>query len=453
MSILSKITIGAAGLTALGFSAYAVALIPTPLSTGVGPLTTVVSPESVTRSIVCSGDVVGYVGDSATISGISATTRVVSGGDITTDLTMDSATNGAAITNSGDSLKVAATEYGSVNTESVAGYLATECGDPLNDQWLIGGSTTTGRDTIITISNGSDVEARIDLEIWGSAGKVDAPGSQGIVVPARSQRSYSVAGFAPDENSPAIHLLSNGAAVWATLQTTVVRGLVPGGLDRIGPVATLTTSVFFPVFHVPSEKSIGKLLVDPSYSDVVAALRFLVPGETDATITITLDPYAEGESQIVTASIPAGSTLDLPITELSAGDWAVSVESDQPIAAAARVGFHDDSTGITDLAWASAAPAQTGIASVLVPDGASLGLTNNGDADATVTIAIGSDIGENFVVPARGNILIPVRQGILTVTSNSPISNTVFVLTRDGIATLRGLTAPIDASNVVVTHG
>ncbi|MEN9911273.1 MAG: hypothetical protein RLZZ441_841, partial [Actinomycetota bacterium] len=34
MSILSKITIGAAGLTALGFSAYSVAFIPTPLSTG-----------------------------------------------------------------------------------------------------------------------------------------------------------------------------------------------------------------------------------------------------------------------------------------------------------------------------------------------------------------------------------------------------------------------------------
>jgi hypothetical protein len=453
MSILSKITIGAAGLTALGFSAYAAAFIPTPLSTGIAPLTSVISPESVTRSIVCSGDVVGYVGDSATISGISATTRVVSAGGIATYLTMDSTTNGSAITNSGDSLDVAATESGSLNTESVAGYLATECGDPLNDQWLIGGSTTTGRDTIITISNGSDVEARIDLEIWGSAGKVDAPGSQGIVVPAQSQRSYSVAGFAPDEASPAIHLLSNGAAVWATLQTTAVRGLVPGGLDRIGPVAAPTTSVSFPVINLPTEKSVGKLFVDPAYSDVAAALRFLVPGETDATITVTLDPYAEGDPQVVTASIPAGSTLDLPITELSAGDWAVSVESDQPLVAAARVGFHDAGTGITDLAWASAAPAQTGIASIMVPRDASLGLTNFGDADATVTIVSGGAIGGDVVVPAHGNLLIPVGQGILTVTSNSPISNTVFVLTRDGIATLRGLTAPIDASSVVVIHG
>ena len=452
MSILSKITVGAAGLAALGFSAYAVAFIPTPLSTGIAPLTTVVSPESVTRSILCSGDVVGYAGDSAVISGISGTTRVVSGGDVGTELTMDSTTNGSVITNSGDPLRVAATEYDSVNSEFAAGYLATECGDALNDQWLIGGSTTTGRDTIVTISNGSDVEARIDLEIWGSTGKVDAPGSQGIVIPAKSQRSYSVAGFAPDEASPAIHLVSNGAAVWATLQTTVVRGLVPGGLDRIGPVAAPTTLLSFPVIRVPSEESIGALLVDPSYTDVVAALRFLAPGDTDASVTITLDPYAEGDSQVVTATIPAGSTLDIPISELSAGDWAVMVESDQPIVAAARVGFHDVITGITDLAWASVAPAQTGIAAMVVPEGSSLGLTNLGDADATVTVVNG-DLSLELVVPANGALLQPISPGILSVTSTSPIANSVFVVTQGGIATLRGLTAPTDAANVVVVHG
>ena len=60
MSILSKITTGAAGLAVVGIGGYAVAFIPTPLSTGVSPLSTIVSPESVTRNIVCAGDVVGH---------------------------------------------------------------------------------------------------------------------------------------------------------------------------------------------------------------------------------------------------------------------------------------------------------------------------------------------------------------------------------------------------------
>jgi hypothetical protein len=90
---------------------------------------------------------------------------------------------------------------------------------------------------------------------------------------------------------------------------------------------------------------------------------------------------------------------------------------------------------------------------VLIPVDGSLGLTNFGDADVTVTIVTGGDIGENIVVPAHGNALRPVGQGMLTVTSKAPISHSVFVVTRDGIATLRGLMAPIDASNVVVIHG
>jgi hypothetical protein len=89
----------------------------------------------------------------------------------------------------------------------------------------------------------------------------------------------------------------------------------------------------------------------------------------------------------------------------------------------------------------------------MVPGGSLLGLANFGAADATVTIESGGNIVENVVVPAHGNLLRPAGKGMLTVTSNSPISNTIFVLTRDGIATLRGLTAPIDASSVVVIHG
>ncbi len=452
MSILSKITTGVAGLALLGIGGYAVAFIPTPLSTGIAPLTTVVSPESVTRNIVCAGDVVGHEGDSASISRINSVARSVAGGDVTANLAAATGDNGAVITRNGDTLLVAATESDAVHSEVATGYLATECGDPLNEQWLIGGSTTTGRDTILTISNGSDVEARIDLDIWGSTGLVDAPGSKGIVIPAKSQRSYSVAGFVPDEESPAIHLVSNGAAVWATLQMTVVRGLVAGGLDRIGPVTDPTTTVDFPVLHVPAEESIGAVLSDSSYSDIVAALRFLVPGETDASVTITLDPYSDGEPQVVSATIPAGATLDIPLADLVPGDWAISVTSDQPILAAARVGFHDVESGITDVAWSSAAPAQVGNASVVAPSHASLGLHNPSDKDAVVTLHIGG-VDTEVTVPGHGNYLTTVEAGLVTVTSTSEVSNSLFVSTPSGIATLRGLVAPIDAGSVLVVSG
>ena len=452
MSVLSKITVGIAGLAALGVAGYAVAFIPSPLSSNVSPLTTVIAPEAVTRSIVCSGDVVGYVGDSAEISAVGSASQVSTPGTESKTLAMSDSTNGSVITQVGDSLVVAATEFDVLQTESVAGYLATECGDALNEQWLIGGSTVTGRDTILTISNGSDVEARIDIDIWGSRGLIDAPGSRGIVVAPMSQRSYSVAGFAPDEPSPALRLTSSGAAVWATLQTTAVRGLVPGGLDRIGPVATPATRIAFPVVRIPDEDSIGAALVDPGYSDIVAAIRFLAPGEIDAAASITLDPAGDGDTLTIAATIEAGSTIDIPVSELEAGDWTVSIDSDQPLVAAVRVGYHDPQNGITDIAWASASPAQTGTAALFVPTGAVLGLTNPGSNDVTVTVLSGGANTE-IVVPALGTRVLPVTAGLVTVTSTEEVSTAAFVSTREGIATLRGLTAPIDAANIVIVSG
>jgi hypothetical protein len=452
MGILSKITAGVAGLAALGLGGYAVAFIPSPLSSGVAPLTTVVAPEAVTRSIVCAGDFVGYVGDSAEISPVGSSAQLSTSGTSSDGLAMGDTTNGSVITLTGDSLVVAATEHDTAQSEAVAGYLATECGDALNEQWLVGGSTMTGRDTVLTISNGSDVEARIDLEIWGSQGLIDAPGSRGIVVPPRSQRSYSVAGFAPDEPSPAIHLTSSGAAVWATLQTTAVRGLVPGGLDRIGPVAEPTTTVVFPVIHIPSEDAIGQALVDPDYSDIVAAIRFLVPGEIDAVVKMTLDPVDEGEPLEINATVAAGATLDIPLSELAEGDWTVSIESEQPIVAAVRVGFHDAESGITDVAWASAAPVQTGTAAMFVPAGGILGLSNPGANEVTVTVESGN-VPTEVVIPARGALAFPVVAGLVTVTSTEDVATAAFLTTREGIATLRGLTAPIDAANIVIVSG
>lgn len=452
MSILNKITAGVAGLAALGLGAYAVAFIPSPLSSGVDVVSTVVAPDAVTRSIVCSGGVLGYVGESADIARISGTRAVTTDSVDSVDLAMGDATNGSVVTLRGDSPVVAASEFAGVRNDTVAGFLATECGDALNEQWLVGGSTTTGRDTIVTISNGSDVDARIDLEIFGSKGLVDAPGSRGIIIPPNSQRSYSVAGFAPDEPAPAIHLTSSGAAVWATLHTTAVRGLVPGGLDRIGSVADPTTTISFPILHVPSDETIGAVLADGNYSDITAAIRFLVPGDTDAPVQITLDPYGDGESQVVTATITAGATLDIPLSDLEEGDWAITIESEQPLVAAARVGFHDSKTGSTDIAWASGAPIQTGLASLIAPGGSVLGVVNPTDTDATVTVLNGG-VTTEVTVPAHGTYRVAASAGLVTVTSTTDVSTGAFVTAVQGIATLRGLTAPIDAANIVIVSG
>ncbi|MDP4586116.1 MAG: DUF5719 family protein, partial [Microbacteriaceae bacterium] len=173
---------------------------------------------------------------------------------------------------------------------------------------------------------------------------------------------------------------------------------------------------------------------------------------SDAVASITLDPAGDGDTLSITATIGAGSTIDIPLSDLEAGDWSVTIESDQPLVAAVRVGFHDSQNGMTDIAWASAAPAQTGVAALFVPVGAVLGLSNPATTDVTVAILSGGETTE-VLIPARSTHVLPVSAGLVTVTSLGDVATAAFVSTRDGIATLRGLTAPIDAANIVIVSG
>jgi hypothetical protein len=70
----------------------------------------------------------------------------------------------------------------------------------------------------------------------------------------------------------------------------------------------------------------------------------------------------------------------------------------------------------------------------------------------TVTVLNGGANTE-IVVPALGTRVLPVTAGLVTVTSTEEVSTAAFVSTREGIATLRGLTAPIDAANIVIVSG
>lgn len=452
MSIRSKVTTGVVGLIVFGVGAWSAALIPTPLSTEVSPLTSTVTPDGVNRHLVCAGAVAGHIADSADITAVDRVSLSTVAGERESSMELAGSENGAVIARSGDSPVLAATESASASDTQFVGYLATECGDALNDQWLIGGSTETGRESTLMLSNGADVDARVDIDIWGTNGLVDALGSKGIVVPAHSQRAYSVAGFIPDEASPAVHVISTGAAIWATLQISAVRGLVPGGLDRIGSVAEPTTTLAFPSVSLPAEETIGEVLADPDYSDVPAAIRLLNPGDIDATATIQLIPAGGGDAQSVTATVTAGVVSDIALSDFESGDWSIVVTSDQPIVGAIRTGFHDPTSGVTDLAWESASPIHTGSMAIAVPETGTLGIVNAGTEEVSVDIDTAGSV-TTVTIGSGETVIRSVSAGDLTLTSDGDIAASIALQTSSGIATLRALPEPHDAGNVAVIFG
>ena len=53
-----------------------------------------------------------------------------------------------------------------VQTDRASGLAASACQRPSNDIWLLGGDTSTGRETLLVIDNPSAVDASVDMQLF-----------------------------------------------------------------------------------------------------------------------------------------------------------------------------------------------------------------------------------------------------------------------------------------------
>lgn len=288
------------------------------------------------------------------------------------------------------------------------GLAAADCTVAGGEAWLVGGSTAVGRTTLITLSNPTEVPATVDLELFGENGPLAAPGTSGIMVAPNAQRVLSLAGFRPEVVSPVVHVTSRGGRVVADLQQSVVRGLLPGGLDLVGSIPSAALESVVPGVVISDPLAVQAMLGGgPAFEDVRTVLRLLAPGEFDGRATVRVIP--EGQAQTGTSfelDVPAGRVLDVPLDDLAAGSYTVLVDSDEPLVAAVRATVAAGES--SDFAWAVAAPPLTGAAQVTVAAGPAPRLHMFNPTPAEVTVDVG---GLLVAVPADGSATVPVEAG------------------------------------------
>jgi hypothetical protein len=312
--------------------------------------------------------------------------------------------------------------------------------------WLVGGATTTGRTTLITLANPTEVDATVSLTIYGENGPVTAPGMSGINVAAGSQRILSLAGFAPELHSPVVHVESRGGRVAAWLQQSITRILDPGGIDLIGESAAPDVRQVIPGVRILDAVGVSRTLGREDYADLIAAVRLAVPGDEDATVTVSLvpeDPAVAGASFEI--DVAAGDAVDVPLDSgveaegggvaLADGLYTVTVEADQPVVAGVRVStVQEPATPVaqlspfapplpptTDFAWLSAAPAMRGDTLFTVAPGADPRVTvvNSSSADLEVLLDADGGADVSLVVPAHGSASAAIEPGLSYLLAGS----------------------------------
>lgn len=433
---------GAVGLIGVGVAiATVTAATVLPLPTlGTGATSTVVNPVAATQQRICPGPIL-RLGDD---TGQEATTALSLGSpsierastrgtpaleNLTpTDNTANVPSQRLILPPAAageDPGLLAGSQSQYVDAGDDVGFAATDCAAPSSESWLVGGSTVTGRTTLLELSNPSNVAALVDLSIYAETGAVEAAGTDGILVPAGSQRILSLAGFAPGIASPVVHVQSKGGQVSAHLQESIVRTLAPGGLDILGATTRPATTTVIPGIVVVDHDAIEAATALQGYQDIQGTLRVLVPGDPGGgqaavTVRVTSEDGTAPTGE-ATIAVDTGLVTDVPLGDFAAGTYTITVTSDAPAVSAIRtstVTLHAGTTptvDTTDVAWFVGAPElhDQALVAVAPGPGAVLHLANTGEADAVITLDPTTDAGaaSTVTVGAGGAVALPVAAG------------------------------------------
>lgn len=394
VGILGTAVIGAA-ITATGFAA------PPSIQPDAPGMT--VEPGAQPQVRACPGGLIAPGGADGTITSLAAPayTQRSDGPVESGPLPLrDDAFGGAGLwLRSGADAAVASAAAADLDTPEQRGMALLGCAEPRAESWIVAGSLAVGNQGSLRLANPGEVDATVDLAIFGEAGALTVPGGNGIIVPARQQIALPLAALAQGTVLPVIHVTARGTGVVASLQTDIMRGLEPGGLENSSAVAEPSTSLTIPGLLIPEDRAQGD---SDEYDDRFAAIRIVAPGGEESEVTVEIRRTGESEPvEVLEHTLPAGATTEFGIAQLPPGNYVASIRSSAAVVAGARVVTGTDPQ--YDHAWFGAATPLGSGQGVAVPEGigaAVLSLANPGTDSLDVRLRAESGAVEEITIPA-----------------------------------------------------
>lgn len=335
-------------------------------------------------------------------------------------------------------------------SEDLAGLAAADCAEPAADTWLVAGATSLGQTSLLLLSNPTSVDATVSLSIYTETGAVSAPGATGITVPAGGQKVLPLAGLAPGAAAPVVHVQTSGGEVVATLQQSFEQGIQPQGVELTGATGAPSRQQIIPGVTIASLAAVTAAESAESVGVEFPAVRILVPGDTDADVTIgVVGEQGTDAGTSYAQTVKAGNVAEIPLQNLKDGSYTVTVNSSVPVVVAARTSV----IGATarDFAWfVSSAPLGDDLlAAVPSGPGGKLHLANAEEKDRTVTITPEGGQPVTLVVPAEGAANLAVGTNRYTISDAEGLRGSVSFLASGALSSFAlappgPLAAPIE---------
>ena len=381
------VLVAGVGFSATGAPAQLVRTLSGPVDDRVVRDVVLTPPD---RQLVCAGPALGFVPQDTIARGFGTPEERIVGNnvvqrpadspDVFNDQGLTAETLASPLTIvEQESLEagVAAATRHDVSAATLRGMATAACLPAQFETWIAAGSTDTGRQGVLSLTNPGSVPATVDIAVYGEMGAVDSPGAQGILLPPGTRRTFTLTGFAPGVSSPVLHITASGSAVAAALHVSVTRGLDADGVAIVTGQFGAEPTVVIPALFIDGRDGALERRQQPGFGDLAPALRLLAPTESTTAQIRILRPGATDVLSDVRLS--AGQVVDIAVDELGSGVFSVVIEADQPIVAGARVSLVGESA--TDVSWVSAQPVIDQATYVALPPG----------PDATLAAVAGSE--------------------------------------------------------------
>lgn len=424
------------GLLVVGAAATAVVLLSSvtlPEVTRAPQPIVVDTTQNASRSLVCSGSfsVLGADANRPTAAIPTGVPAVVLSGAATGSASLTRAEGGEglpAVFSAPVAVPLGAAQIQSVATDTLRGTVATACAEPLNEQWVLGGGSTLGISTTLSLGNPGAVPATVQLSVYDENGVVDTTQSSGLLVAPGTEQTVSLNGFAPDRASLAVRVVSTGSPVTASFGVGHSTGIEPFAVSGVTRQLEPETQLVIPgLANVSDQKDVP---TDSGEGDEFpVTVRALAPGgEAGVARVAALDAKGVrtelGEIELANSAIG-----ELRVPFWPAGASAVVIDSEVPVLGAALGSATKGKAH--DYEWFVPAPeieAKEPIAAPVVIGGR-LVIVNTGESDATVDVRSADGSGKPSTTKVSAGASVVVKAPVdAMVTSSEPVNLGVRVL-------------------------
>ena len=319
-----------------------------------------------------------------------------------------------------------------VNNARIKGLVGAACQKPSSEFWLVGGDTTTGRESLLLLTNPSKVDATVNLQVLSTEGELKISGLTAISVPHEDTVIIPISALAPKLSTFAVHVQSTGGALAGWLQQKAVRGTSAAGVDFIAPVAEASKNLVIPGFLVRGVKDAAALKkANSDFADLTNVLRVTNPGDEPAEITAQVTGSdSKTFGTVLQATVAPRSTIDLDIKGLADGDYAIFIESSAKIMAAAKLNRTNKTASVvTDFVWLPSVSAEAGSRVINVPAAGISKLAIANPTDKTVDYSVnGGGLAANLKLAPGALVSLLVTGGAVSImATDGGLSATLIV--------------------------